>query len=378
MPDYDGLKNSLRGLIDERRQKKVEEESQRRFRNDEDRNKILENIGKDVADSIVAKLTPVLEELAKNAHLSSDQIKEAFRGAEISIPPIKIPRPEVIVNVPPVSIPEIRVPEQKVVFPPSFKIDSDRANPVPVILTDTKGQVYSMQFMGGASGGGKVKQYQEADTASLITGLALLAEGASDTLYPLQVGSGVADMALRVVNATDVSTSVNVTGFTSSVATVGDVVADAADTGEAPVKTGGIARTANPTAVADGDRVSSSYDDLGRQVITPYQVRDLVVTAFLALATGTETAVLAGAASTLRDLVHVVCANQSDAAVDIDFRFGTGGSIVFSLTVPADATAGFVPAVPVPMSEVAQALTADMADISGTTVNISALFINNV
>ena len=55
----------------------------------------------------------------------------------------------------------------------------------------------------------------------------------------------------------------------------------------------GVARQTNPAAVADAAVVTASFDDLGRQVITPYQVRDLVSTAFVALANGTETTLLA-------------------------------------------------------------------------------------
>lgn len=142
----------------------------------------------------------------------------------------------------------------------------------------------------------------------------------------------------------------------------------------------GIARQTNPTAVADAAVVKASFDDLGRQVMTPYQVRDLVATAYITTTTGIETTLLAGVASTFLDLVQIVAANTSDAIVDIDFRSGTAGSVIFSLTVPADATAGFISVVPIPQTELAQAWTADVAgsDVSNTTVNISALFIKNV
>lgn len=571
MPDYNKLKDLLRGPLDEKRR---EAEESRTVKNDEDRTRILEGIGKDVAETLGASLAPVIMELARNSKLSAEDIKEAFKGATISIPPIEFPKPVVNVNVPEVkvppikippikvTVPDIKVPEQRVIFPSAFKIDHDRMSPVPVILTTGKGEPYSIsQF--GASGGKPLKQYQEADTASLLQGLAMLGEAAGDTLLPLQLGTGVADRALRVVHATDVAFSASfaagtlvqtlqlsgatdsvyvtgaadstfavilnpdgrvkvelptgVTGLTdielraahldvqqvsgsvdsinvlqvsgtavaagegvvgagtlrvvqavdsassvraiaNSGVDIGDVdvltlpaititageevdvspnqagdaltaetlrvlhVTDAAVSVRAISNTGvdigdvdvlsiaagdnnignvdvvtaptievkqvsgavhsaqvqGLARQTNPTAVANAAAVISSFDDLGRQVMTPYQVRDLVITAYVALANGTETALLEGAASTLHDLVHVICANTSDATVDLDFRSGTVGSVVFSLTVPADATAGFVPAVPLPQTEAAQAWTVDMADVTGTTVNISALFIKNV
>lgn len=202
--------------------------------------------------------------------------------------------------------------------------------------------------------------------------------GSVDSINVLQiagtdvaVNSGIANAGtLRVVHVTD--------SALSAVAT-GDVASDGVDAGS-PVKVGGQARTTNPTAVADADRVNFTADDLGRQVITPYQVRDLVVTAYVVTTTGIETALLAGAASTFHDLVHIIAANTSDAVVDVDIRFGTAGTIIGSLTIPADATSGFVPTVPIPMSEVAQAVTVDVggSDVSNTTVNFTGLFIKNV
>ena len=574
--------------------------------------KFREGEAKDLMSAIQAEQTaalkPVLESMAKSIGDSlKEQLSEAIKNIKVEVPKIeippinvKVPEAKITVTVPRIEVPPINVPEQKVVFPASFKLDTDRANPVPVILTDIKGAVYSIsQFAGGGGGGGgkPIKQYQEADTDSLIKGLAVLGES-DDALIPIQFGSGVSDRALRVVHATDVAQSVSfsgtvemrqvsgsvdsvsvtefaggaqlntlqasgsvdsvnvlqvggtpvaanagvandgtlrvvqavdsvvsvnvvsgsasgteyadgaargtatgtigmvddgtniqsmkgdtagrpamnleqiagigtavgegvanagalrtvqavdsvasvnvvstvgltdtqlrastldvkqvsgssdsvvvnsvltslevkqvsgsvdsvsvldfpagtliqtlqLSGSTDSVVATGNIAHDGVDSGN-PIKIGGIARQANPTAVAALDRVDATFDDLGRQVITPYQVRDLITTAYLALATGTETALLAGAASTFHDLVYVMGSNQSDAAVDVDFRSGTGGSVVFSLTIPADATAGVALPVPIPQTEVAQAWTADMADITGTTVNISALFIKNI
>ena len=110
-------------------------------------------------------------------------------------------------------------------------------------------------------------------------------------------------------------------------------------TGSAPVKIGGIVRTTNPTATLDGDRVSASFDSLGRQLVTHYQVRYLVKTAYVQLSNGTETTLLAGAAGAFFDLVSITCANTSSAAlgaatdVDIDIRDATGGGVVASIVV---------------------------------------------
>ena len=146
----------------------------------------------------------------------------------------------------------------------------------------------------------------------------------------------------------------------------------------------GIARTTNPTAVADGADVSASFDSLGRQLVTPYQVRDLVRTAYVQLTNGTETTLLAGAAGAFFDLVSVTCANTSSAAlgaltdVDIDFRDATGGGVVASIVVQDQDTQTINFPVPIPQNTAAATWTAKMDDVTGTTVNVTALFIRNV
>jgi hypothetical protein len=138
------------------------------------------------------------------------------------------------------------------------------------------------------------------------------------------------------------------------------------------------ARTSNPTAVGNGDAVRAMADDVGRQVMRPVQVRDLTATAYISLANGTETTLLAAAAGVYHDLVYVMGANQSDAAVTVDFRDVTAGGVVLSLQIPANATSGIAPSVPLPASHTGNNWTADMGDITGTTVDITALFSKEV
>ena len=142
----------------------------------------------------------------------------------------------------------------------------------------------------------------------------------------------------------------------------------------------GIARTTNPSAVADTAAVKSSHDDLGRQVITPYQVRDLLTTAYVTTSTGVETTLASAVAGVLLDCMQIVCSNESGAAVDVDFRSVTAGNVEFSLSVPANATSGFIPVVPWPQGNTGNNWTMDVSgsDVSNTTVNVAALFIRNV
>lgn len=223
------------------------------------------------------------------------------------------------------------------------------------------------------------------------------------------VGSGYQDNALRVVNATDAITSVNVTGSTGSVAAtivdsggvgysgsnpvpitiisgaltssiaVGATLHDAADDGDAPIKAGGIAMTANPTAVAGGDRVAFRGDDIGRQLTRPIQVRDLIQTARASSTNVTETTLLAGSASTFHDLIYVLASNNSTGATAIDIRSGTANGILMTIDLPANGVAGVAPPVPIPQDVAANAWTfTQQGDVSTTTVVVTALFSKEV
>lgn len=172
--------------------------------------------------------------------------------------------------------------------------------------------------------------------------------------------------------------TVSISGSLTSTVAVGDIPADGADTGSAPLKVGGIARTTNPTAVADGDRVSFTADDKGRQVMRAHQVRGLLATAYVSVSTGTEATLLAGAAGVFNDLVQIIAANQSSAAVQLDIRAVNAGNVVMTLYIPANSTAGAVLSIPWPQSDTGNAWTVDLPDITGTTVNVSALFTKEV
>lgn len=171
-----------------------------------------------------------------------------------------------------------------------------------------------------------------------------------------------------------------VSGALTSVIVVGDLAADAADTGSAPVKIGGIGRQTNPVAVsADGDRVTATFDDLGRQVMRINQARDLVATAYVALTTGTETTLLTAAAASYLDLTMLTATNNSSAATQLDIRATTGGNIIHTMYLPAQTgPIGFAPVMPWPQDSTGNSWTIDMPDQTGTTVYVSALFSKEV
>ena len=167
----------------------------------------------------------------------------------------------------------------------------------------------------------------------------------------------------------------------NSTISVGPSATGVADDGSSPVQQGGIAMTANPSPVTGGQVVKARFDDLGRQVMRPYQVRDLTKTAYLQKLTGstfgTETTLLGGTSGAFNDLVYLTASNDSTVAATIDIRSTTAGNIVLSFTIPANGQIIYQPVMPYPQSD-AGAWTVDLADITGTNIKIAALFIQEI
>lgn len=478
---------------------------------EEERSSLVANVGNQLADL----MRPLMERIAKMARLSKEDIKEAIGELQlptpqVNVPEIKIPKIEVPAPQVTVRAPNVTLPEKLSVSLNGHSLDLKK--PLPVVLTDDNGKPYIAGSLGGGGLNISKIRFQGVDTAGVarnalvdeggrlqvdiisgaggstytttddvanddfVSNMAMLMGFDGSTWDRIRNGEGTATHALRVVHASDVAASVNVTGFTASVlvhlatpdgdnvideefdaaqivsaargtetnggvvrvvhvadaamsvraiansgvdigdvdvltlpnvtigtvnpsidvkqvsgfsdsvnvvgftasvAVVGDVEADAVDSGN-PVKVGGIARTANPAAVAAGDRVSATFDKLGRQVTYPYQVRDLVATARSSLTTGTETTLLAGVSGVFHDLVYVKASNNSSVAVTVDIRDATTGGIVMTLDVPANGVVGVSTPVPIPQNAAADTWTADMGDITGTTCQVDALFIKNV
>lgn len=210
----------------------------------------------------------------------------------------------------------------------------------------------------------------------------------NDTLKALDVVqvSGAVDsvivnnvlVSLEQKQVSGFADSVYIIGSSGTTVTVGDDVSDAADSGRAPVKVGGVARGTNPGKVSDGDRVSASMDLVGRQLMRPLQVRGLMATAYVQVSTGTETTLLAGVAGAYLDLVYILLSNNSDAAVSVDIRAVTAGNKQLTIQVPANGVAGVSLPVPILQDETGNNWTIDLPDITGTTISASALFTKEV
>lgn len=187
-------------------------------------------------------------------------------------------------------------------------------------------------------------------------------------------GQGDVATALRVVQAGNVASSV-MTAATGLNETTVDVlrVVQMSDTA-ASVQAKVIAMTTLPTAAADAATAFQKSDKIGRAINRPVNARDLIATAYVTLSTGTEATLLAGVAGNFLDMISIIAANTSTAAVQLDIRAVTAGNIVQTLYIPANATAGWTPPVPWPQDATGNNWTVDMGDFTNSNILISALF----
>lgn len=158
----------------------------------------------------------------------------------------------------------------------------------------------------------------------------------------------------------------------------GNVAHDAADIGN-PVKIGGVARTANPTAVTGSDRVDATFDDLGRQVMVLSQVRDLVVHQHTEIASSSSevTILTAGAGGVFHDIVALVLTNQTGTAVVATIKDGTGGTNRMKIALAANGGAVLNFPVPVPQGTAANNWTITLSNAT-TTVDVFVQAVKNV
>lgn len=158
----------------------------------------------------------------------------------------------------------------------------------------------------------------------------------------------------------------------------GDIAAAATDSGN-PVKIGGVGKTANPTAVTDGQRANALFDKLGKQVVVG-AIRDLKgQQATTITASTSETTIVTAVASTFLDLYGLTLTNSSATATTVTIKDSTAGTTRFSIVVPAGDTRGFMLSVDsaVPQATVNTAWTATSSQ-SITSLFVTALFVKNI
>lgn len=109
-----------------------------------------------------------------------------------------------------------------------------------------------------------------------------------------------------------------------------------------PQTKGGLAKTTNPTAVADAQVVNSLHDKLGKQVVTG-SIRDLKANQVTTITASTaETTIVTSVASVFLDMYGLIITNTSATAVNVAIKDATAGTTRFNFAVPAGDTRGFM------------------------------------
>jgi len=158
----------------------------------------------------------------------------------------------------------------------------------------------------------------------------------------------------------------------------GDVANAATDAGN-PVKIGGVGKTANPTAVTDGQRVNAIFDKLGKQIVVG-AIRVLKGNQQTKITSSTsETTIVTAVASTFLDLYGLSIANTSATGTKVTIKDATAGTTRFVFYVPATDTRGFM--LPVDSAHNQAAVNNNWTATCGTSVadiEITALFVQNL
>jgi len=109
----------------------------------------------------------------------------------------------------------------------------------------------------------------------------------------------------------------------------------------APVTEGGLAKTANPIAVSDGDVVNALHDKLGKRISIPALREVKAIQTTTITGTSETTIVTAGGSGVFADLYRLIITNTSATAVTATIKDATAGTTRYVFAVPAAATVGF-------------------------------------
>lgn len=182
--------------------------------------------------------------------------------------------------------------------------------------------------------------WDESDRAkvNLIVGQAGIAAGAGAvgvTVPRVTLASDdPAVTALQIMDDWD-------NGASDGASVSGDVAHDSPDAGE-PVKVGGKALTAEPTAVAANDRVNAMFDIYGHQVVRG-ALREMKGAQHTTITSSTsETTVVTADATYKLDVYGVIVTNTSATATEVTFKDSTAGTSRFMISVPANDMRGFM------------------------------------
>jgi hypothetical protein len=200
----------------------------------------------------------------------------------------------------------------------------------------------------------------------------------TNAIGKLAANDGVDIGDVTITNAsipvTDNGGSLTVDGTVTASNTAGDVAHDSADSGN-PVKIGAVAKSADPTAVANGDRANLYTDLNGKLIVMPYTLPDNVITGSTSAITDTtSTSVIAAAGAGVRNYVTSIIVTNSHATVGtlVTITDGSGGSTL-AKGYAAAAGGGWSLTLPVPIRTTANTALHAVCGTTGSNIYVTAV-----
>lgn len=187
------------------------------------------------------------------------------------------------------------------------------------------------------------------------------------------------DASSVAVPVTDNSGSLTVDNAGTFAVQAAGTTASGSSLTSSPVTTGGLAKTANPTAVTDGQVVNNLHDKLGKQVVVN-SIRDLKGVQNTTITTSTsETTIVTAVASTFLDLYGLILTNSSGTGTNVTIKDSTSGTTRATIYVPAGDTRGFMltESAAIPQATVNTNWTAT-SSASITSLFVAALYVKNL
>jgi hypothetical protein len=201
----------------------------------------------------------------------------------------------------------------------------------------------------------------------------------TNAIGKLAANDGVDIGDVTITNAsipvTDNGGSLTVDGTVTASNTAGDVAHDSADSGN-PVKIGAVAKSADPTAVANGDRANLYTDLNGKLIVMPYTLPENQIygSNASAITDTTSTSIIAAAGAGIRNYITSILVTNSHATVGtlVKITDGSGGTLL-AQGYAAPAGGGWSLALPVPIKTTANTALHAICGTTGANVYVTAV-----
>lgn len=184
-------------------------------------------------------------------------------------------------------------------------------------------------------------------------------------------GTGTAVVSIRAsIAAPSIGLNLPLPSGTNLIGYIGgDVAHDAADSGN-PLKFGGVARSSEQTAVANGDRVNAAFDLVGKQIVLPYCNPENGLNG-TGNATGTsDTAVISAQGAGIKIFITTIIVNNT-STTDTFVNIKDGSTT--KLVVPAPQKSGAILTLPTPL-----VLTANNALNFASSTGVTTMYVSAV